>query len=74
MKALPQKARWGSANRPAALASGRILKQDRRVTSFFATAVFRNAAASAGAARAAGANARGNNNNRNNASLPRAGD
>jgi len=73
LKALPQKARRGSANRPAALASGPILKQDRSVTSFFATAAFRNAAASGGA-RAAGANARGNNNNRNNASLPRAGD
>lgn len=64
----------GPAIRPAALASAPGLKQDRRVTTHFAPAALRTAAASAGRARPAAANARANNNNRNNASLPRAGD
>ncbi len=42
------------------------------MTSRFATAEFRRAAA--GRARQAVSNLRANNNNRNNASLPRAGD
>lgn len=61
------------ANRPAALASAPILKQDRPMTLIAATAEL-SSAAFAGRSRAAAANARANNNNRNNASLPRAGD